>query len=120
MSEDESTYTDSMTGGIAAASVAFRGHVEEEVLHTAIEALAFAKEQAPWEDRTGDARAGLDTDVSWEGDEVVWSMFHSVPYGIWLETIQNGRFSVIMPTLELFAPEVGKGLQEKTEVDYSE
>lgn len=108
------TITNSMTHGIALAEVEFVAAIEEEVLRVALDALAFAQDQAPWEDRTGDARAGLDTDVRWEGETIVWEMYHTVDYGIWLETIQNGRFSVIMPTLELFAPEVGKGLSESS------
>jgi hypothetical protein len=103
---------DSLTRGVLIQEAAMKPAIEEEVLNTAAEALEFAKEQAPWTDRTGDARDGLDTDVRWEGDEIVWELFHTVDYGQWLETIQNGRFSVIMPTLELFAPQVGRGLSE--------
>lgn len=102
----------SLSMGLAHAEVAFPAHLEHEVLETATEALAFAQEQAPWEDRTGDARAGLDVDVRWEGHHIVWEMYHTVDYGLYLETMQNGKFSVIMPTLEIFAPEVGRGLRE--------
>jgi hypothetical protein len=102
----------SLSSGLAHAEIAFPHHLEEEVLNTATEALAFAKEHASWSDRTGDARAGLDVDVRWEGKVVVWEMFHSVDYGLYLETMQSGKYSVIMPTLELFAPEVGRGLRE--------
>lgn len=109
---------DTLTPGVALASVAFTHHLEEEVLEVAIEALEFAKDQAPWNDRTGAAREGLDTSVQWEGAEIVWDLYHQVDYGIWLETVLNGKYSVIMPTLELFAPRVGRGLREKTEVDY--
>lgn len=110
---------DSLTEGIAKASVEVPEFLKENVLRVAIDALDFAKEQAPWTDRTGAARDGLDTDVSEDGETIVWTLFHTVDYGIWLETIQNGRFSVIMPTLELYAPQVGVGLSETVEaVDY--
>jgi len=66
----------------------------------------YARQNAPWTDQTGDARAGLDTEVDDEGDEIVITLFHSVEYGIWLETIQSGRFAIIMPTLEAFASEI--------------
>jgi hypothetical protein len=65
-----------------------------------------ARQNAPWTDQTGDARAGLDTEVDNEGTEVVITLSHGVDYGIWLETIQSGRFAIIMPTLEAFAEEI--------------
>jgi hypothetical protein len=109
-----------MSRGILRAETAFGPGVEAHVLEVAIDALEFAKEQASWEDRTGDAREGLDTDVSREGNVIVWELFHTVSYGKWLETIQNGRFAVIMPTLELFAPHIGKGLTEVGGTDYAD
>ncbi len=84
--------------------------IEEEVLKTAIEALDYAKANAPWADRTGDARAGLDTHVEWDGETIVWQLYHTVSYGLWLETIQSGALAIIMPTLEQFAPRVGAHL----------
>lgn len=64
----------------------------------------YAKQNAPWEDRTGDARAGLTAEVTVEAEEVVLSLEHGAEYGLYLETIQSGRFAIIMPTLEVFAP----------------
>jgi hypothetical protein len=115
---DGITIRDTLSSGLALAAVSFRHHLEEEVVDVAAEALEYAKHNAPWADRTGDARAGLDTSVQWEGEEIAWYMYHEVDYGIWLETILNGKFAIIMPTLELFANRVGRGLREKTEVDY--
>lgn len=66
----------------------------------------YAKSNAPWADRSGDARAQLETEVETEGEEVVITLSHGVEYGIFLETIQNGEFAIIMPTLEHFAPQV--------------
>lgn len=104
---------DSLTPGIVKAEVVILHDLQEEVLSTAIEALDYARENAPWEDRTGDARAGLDVEVRWEGQVIVWEMFHSVDYGLYLETRWNGKFAIIMPTLEQFAAQIGKGLSEE-------
>jgi hypothetical protein len=102
--------------GIGPRLLVLGGEVEhrlhEEVLNVAIEALDYAKENAPWADRTGDARVGLDTSVELEGHVIVWQMYHTVEYGQWLETIQNGKFAIILPTLEIYAPKVGRGLSE--------
>lgn len=104
----------SMSAGIAAAAVSVPHHIEEEVIDTAIRALEYAQANAPWADRTGDARSGLDVDVRWEGNEIVWEMFHTVDYGIYLETRWNGKFAIIMPTLEMFSSEIGRGLSESS------
>lgn len=68
--------------------------------------LMYAQANAPWADRTGDARAGLATEVYTDGESVILDLYHTVDYGLWLEVIQNGRFAIIMPTLEQFAPMV--------------
>jgi hypothetical protein len=98
-----------MEEGIGTALIELRDDLEEDVLKTAIEALDWAKENAPWQDITGDARNGLDTEVEWDGDAIVWTLYHTVTYGIWLETIQNGMWAIIMPTLEQFGPQIGDG-----------
>jgi hypothetical protein len=102
----------SLTHGIAIAAVEVPHHLEEEVLDVATQALEYAQANAPWEDITGDARSGLDVDVSMEGAVIVWEMSHSVDYGLYLETRWNGKFAIIMPTLEMFAPQIGRGLSE--------
>jgi hypothetical protein len=65
----------------------------------------YAKANAPWQDRTGAARLGLTSDVYREEDTIVLQLYHIVDYGVWLETIQGGRFAIIMPTLEHFSKE---------------
>lgn len=102
----------SMGVGIVAAEKELTLLLDEEVKQTAEEALDWAQQNAPWEDRTGDARDGLDFNIDWQGHAIVWTMFHTVPYGIYLETRWNGKYAIIMPTLEQFAPEIGRGLTE--------
>jgi hypothetical protein len=102
----------SMASGIALAAVAVPKHLEAEVLDVAVEALDYAKANAPWGDRTGDAREGLDSDVYWEGHTIVWDMFHTVDYGLYLETRWNAKYAIIMPTLEMFSNQIGRGMSE--------
>jgi Bacteriophage HK97-gp10, putative tail-component len=66
----------------------------------------YAKQNAPWADRTGAARDGLTASVEEDGGEVVLELAHTVEYGIWLETIQDGAYAIIMPTLEALGPEI--------------
>lgn len=67
---------------------------------------AYAQANAPWEDRTGDARAGLTASVGVEGDDVVISLYHTVDYGIWLEVRWGGQYAIIQPTIEHFSEEL--------------
>lgn len=66
--------------------------------------LSFAKANAPWADRTGLARERLTTYTSNDDGTIILELYHGVDYGLWLETIQSGRFATIMPTLESYAP----------------
>lgn len=84
--------------------------VQDTLLNEAQFVLDYAKETAPWGDRTGAARAGLEVDVYEENGNVELALFHTVDYGLWLEVIQSGRFAVIMPTLEALAPLIFKSV----------
>lgn len=80
--------------------------VKEGMEQGADEILAYAQYNAPWTDRTGAAREGLYTDVFEEDGDIVLELGHGVDYGIWLELIQDGRFAIIMPTLEALGDKV--------------
>lgn len=80
--------------------------VQTQALELAQQILDYAQANAPWEDRTGDARRLLDVDVQEDGETIVIQLYHQVDYGLWLEVIQNGRFAIIMPTLERFSGQV--------------
>lgn len=67
---------------------------------TADFATAYAKTNAPWTDRTGNARAGLHTDVSHSRNQWQMIVAHLVSYGIWLEVANSGRYQIILPTMQ--------------------
>lgn len=71
-----------------------------------------AKANAVWADRTGQAREGLTAEASREGGDIVITLMHTAEHGYWLETIQSGRFAIIMPTLEQYAPQVHQAIAE--------
>jgi hypothetical protein len=66
----------------------------------------YAKSTAPWADITGEARNGLTAEVYEEGGEIILELYHTADHGYWLELIQDGRFAVIMPTLEALGPQI--------------
>ena len=78
-----------MQAGLAVATTGFAKEVE-----------AYAKEHAPWENRTGEARAGLTAQGEQRLVRYTITLYHTVDYGIWLEVRWDGRFAIILPTIE--------------------
>jgi hypothetical protein len=62
---------------------------------------AEAKENAPWTDRTANARQGLRAfhQELTEGSVILY-LKHSISYGVYLELMYQGRYAIIMDTLE--------------------
>jgi len=77
------------------------------------ELVTAAKRDATWSDRTGMARAGIEVGVVNDNGIIVLTLAHTVEYGLWLEVIQNGRFAVIMPTLERYASKILRNAEAK-------
>jgi hypothetical protein len=74
---------------------------------TASKMQSEARSNAPWNDQTGNARQGLmaksyrsyAADLSGGRIVVGAVLYHTVPYGIFLETRFSGKYRVIMPTV---------------------
>lgn len=56
---------------------------------------SYAQANAPWKDRTGNARGGLNYSVTWQGTTLDIAIFHTVDYGIWLEIAHAQRFAIL-------------------------
>lgn len=78
--------------------------------YTAPLAEAHMKATAPWTDRTSAARNGLGAKVVVSTNKVAIVLFHSVPYGVYLETRWGGRFAVINPTIAIMGPVYAKAV----------
>lgn len=78
--------------------------VAGQFLRAEQEAPAFMKLNAPWTDRTGNARAGLFADVKIENQGEAFELLfaHTMFYGIFLEARFSGKFAIIMPTVNYF------------------
>lgn len=73
---------------------------------------AYAKTNARWTDRTGNARQTLNAD--WQrisAETVVLWLAHGVEYGIYLEKRWAGRYAIIWPTIEAHLVEIQRMLQ---------
>ncbi len=59
-----------------------------------------ARSNAPWTDRTSNARNGLFAKAYQTGRTHGIVLYHTVPYGIWLEVRWGGKYRVIVPTIQ--------------------
>lgn len=60
----------------------------------------YMKTNARWTDRTSNARNGLHSVYSIEGDTHILTLTHGVPYGIWLEVRYAGRYAIILESVQ--------------------
>lgn len=91
---------DTLTPVLRAAPAAVHTALRATTDLYSLQSEGFAKNNAPWTDRTGNARGSLTgtPKVSDGTYEVVIS--HGMPYGIWLELRGRGRFGVIDKTVQ--------------------
>ena len=67
-------------------------------------AQAWMRTNATWTDQTGNARNGLFAQVQTATNQVAIVLYHSVPYGIWLEVRWSGRYAIINPAIQYWGP----------------
>lgn len=77
----------------------------------AVEIEAWMKDNAPWQDRTGNARQTLFAEAIDFVDVVVILMSHGVEYSTFLELAHGGRYSILTPALDYFIPRVWRDVQ---------
>lgn len=89
------TISPKMIGAAKAAPAFLQKTTDSYALRTE----TYAKSNAPWRDRTGNARSGLaaqsSTRATATGGIYQIDLYHRVPYGIWLETKHGGRNAII-------------------------
>lgn len=86
--------------------------VENYLGEQAEELEKFMKKNAPWNDRTGNARRGLVAKVEKPKNKYYRiGLKHSVKYGVYLENYMEKRFAILEPTVRLKGPEVVKGMK---------
>lgn len=77
----------------------------------ATRAVGFARQNAPWADRTSNARNGLFATAERDAPRYRIIVGHSVPYGVWLEVRWSGRYQIIRPTIDHEGPELMRTVQ---------
>lgn len=66
--------------------------------------------EAPWADRTGEARRKLSAEVAQSGRQVSLILSHGVAYGQWLELAHGGRWAIVGPTTMKMGPAIMRGM----------
>lgn len=99
-------FSDSLTPGLAMYGAYMMKQIMRAMSQWGADATELMQQNAPWRDRTGDARSGLGwaLEEDWVRPRVI--LFHSVTYGEWLEVRWSGEYAIIMPTIESFGPEL--------------
>lgn len=78
--------------------------------NVAAEMEKWAKTNAPWEDRTSNARQFLKTTVTWKNtNELMIAMSHHVEYGVYLELCNEGKYAILEKSITEFAPQFKEG-----------
>ena len=72
---------------------------------------AWMKQNAVWQDQTGNARQALHADVENLVNGAALHIGHGVDYGIFLETMGQGKWSILLPALDKFAAEIWQDVQ---------
>jgi len=84
-------------------------NIEENMEQLSKDIEDYAKQFAPWTDRTGNARQGLHTvnDFNSRSGKFVISLGYSVDYGFFLESYNGGEYAIVGPTMQKFAGQLG-------------
>jgi hypothetical protein len=72
---------------------------------------AWARKNAAWTDRTGNARSGLTGRAIPTATGAIVVLFHAVSYGIWLELANAGRLAIVLKALQTHHPEIVSALR---------
>ena len=73
--------------------------VNATMLYGAAKGVEYMKLNAPWTDRTSNARIGLFTAPNVAAKTKTITFSHTMNYGIWLEVANNGKYQIIMPSV---------------------
>ena len=76
------------------------------------EMVNYAKDNAIWIDRTGNARQGISSVDFSEGNVVKFYLTIGVDKGIWLEVANDGKYAILQPTMTVFEPQIWDMLEQ--------
>lgn len=105
-------WTDDLGPGLNRAAAFVIPYVDAVLEHDSGESQNDMRVNAPWTDRTSNARNGLFAKAFVEGGEHGEVLYHTMDYGIWLELANSGKYRIIWPSTLRAGRRVMKGLRE--------
>ncbi len=90
---------DTLTPGLKSFGGKLDDHLQVVMKYHEPQVEGFMRSNAPWTDRTTNARNGLTAKAISEGHRHVIVCFHQMPYGPWLEVSNDGKYRIIIPTI---------------------
>lgn len=99
-----------------ASCVKFRTKFEASVLIlcqiAATKMEEYAKNEAPWTDRTGNARQFLKGQADWvSSDKIMIAVSHHMHYGYWLELAHGREYAILEESIEENVDELVRALK---------
>lgn len=74
---------------------------------------AYAKKNAKWTDRTGNARQKLTGDAYWVDPKTLETVIaHQMDYGVWLELAMGRKYAILEEALNNVAPDLLKAYEK--------
>ncbi|MBU3208524.1 hypothetical protein KPL28_02605 [Clostridium algidicarnis] len=71
---------------------------------------AYAKNSAPWTDRTGLGRKTIEGGNQWEGDKCHVYVAGNMDYSPYLELCNDKKHATLKPSVDKLSPEILKGM----------
>lgn len=100
-----------LTKNIKAFSKKGKQMAFEQMQKEAKDLEKYMKANAPWQDRTGDARENLNAKVEQKGQKITIILSNPMYYGYYLEQRMGKRFAIIDPTIKAKSGEVMESLR---------
>jgi hypothetical protein len=92
--------SDSLSPGLRASPKKLEKLIMGTVAYESKQMQNYARSNAPWTDQTSNARQGLMSKAGRDGTTFYADLWHSMPYGIWLEVRWSGRYQIIVPSIQ--------------------
>ncbi len=90
-----------------------RAGCEAVSLTTCADMQNYARLNRPWQDQTGNARAGLNGGTYWETMDILKIYIaHSMEYGVYLELCNEGKYAILSPTIKEFQDKWYSGIKK--------
>jgi hypothetical protein len=104
--------SDSLSPGLAEFGEKLHAAVTTLFAFMEDKAMEYMKSNAPWTDQTGNARNTLSAKSFPDPDEYTLVIYHQMPYGIWLEVRWEGKYAILIPSIEHLGPEIMSALRD--------